>query len=129
MGMTQGDSIEAALNATETTETSLGNVTVPLGAKNIVGVYGIGNVLTTTAEIASGKFRFVQAAGPGGKHIFPLQVNQGPAGTLAAPGWSNKPEIIPVSIACRENDTIACYAVLDVAQTGTCRARVGFIFE
>ena len=127
--MTQGQSVEAALNATETTETSLGNVTVPLGAKKIVGTYGIATVLTTTAELASGKFRFVQAAGPGGVHSFPLQVNQGPAGTLASPGFSNEPRIIPVDIPTKENDTIACYAVLDVAQTGTCRARVGFIFE
>jgi len=126
---TQGDSIEAALNATETTETSLGNVTVPLGAKTIVGVYGIANVLTTTAELASGKFRFVPAAGAGGKFVFPLQVNQGPAGTLASPGFGNVPTIWPVSIPVRENDSLACYAVLDVAQTGACRARVGFVFE
>ena len=127
--MTQGQSVEAALNSTETTETSLGNVTVPLGAKKIVGAYGIANVLTTTAELASGTFRFVQAAGPGGVHKFPLQIAQGPAGTLASPGWMGFPSIIPVDIPTKENDAIACYAVLDVAQTGTCRARVGFIFE
>ena len=127
--MTQGQSVEAALNSTETTETSLGNVTIPLGAKKIVGVYGIATVLTTTAEAASGKYRFVQAAGPGGVHSFPLQIAQGPAGTLASPGWNVRPNFVPVDIPCKETDTISCYAVLDVAQTGTCRCRVGFIFE
>lgn len=127
--MTQGKSVEAALNATETTETSLGNVLVPLGAKTIVGVYGIANILTTTAENASGKFRFTQGAGPGGMFEFPLQCQQGPAGTLASPGFSTRPVFIPVSIPCKENDNIACYAVLDVAQSAACRCRVGFIFE
>lgn len=126
--MTQGDNVEAALGSTETTETSLGSVTVPLNCKKIVGVYGIANVLTTTAELASGKFRFV-AGTVAGVFKFPLQVNQGPAGTLASPGFSNEPKIIPVDIPCVPNDSLSCYAVLDVAQTGTCRTRVGFIFE
>lgn len=126
---TQGNSVEAALNSTETTETSLGNVQVPLGAKSVVGVYGIANVLTTTAELAAGKFRFVPQSGPGGTFSFPLQVNQGPAGTLASPGFSNAPVIWPVNIPVTPLDNLACYAVLDVAQTGTSRCRVGFIFE
>jgi len=125
---TQGASVEAALGATETTETALGDVTVPLGAKKITGVYGIANVLTTTAELASGKYRFVSGT-QGGTFSFPLQINQGPAGTLASPGFSNAPYILKVDIPCREQDKLSCYAVLDVAQTGNCRARVGFIFE
>lgn len=125
---TQANLVEAALNATETTETSLGNITVPLGAKKIVGVYGTANVLTTTAELASGKFRFTQGQ-QAGVWTFPLTIHQGPAGTLASPGWAASHQIIPVDIPCRENDTMTFFATLNVAQTGNCRAQCGVIFE
>jgi len=55
---TQADFVELALGATETTETSIGTITIPnTGVRMIRAVYGTANVLTTTAELASGHFR------------------------------------------------------------------------
>lgn len=124
---TQANLVDAALNATETTETSLGNITVPLGAKKIVGVYGTANVLTTTAELASGKFRFTQGQ-QAGVWTFPLLIHSAPLGATAAPAALGH-QIIPVDIPCRENDTMTFFATLNVAQTGACRAQCGVIFE
>jgi len=125
----QADRVEGALGATETTETSLGSITVPTaGVKRIVGVYGTATIATTTAEQASGYFRLAFKT-LAGVFKFPLTINQGPAGTLASPGWSSNHSIIPVDIPVPANETITGYATLDVAQTGACRAAVGVIYE
>lgn len=126
---TQADYVELALGATETTETKIGTITIPnTGVKKIVGVYGIGQALTTTAEIAVGYFRLAFKT-VSGTYKFPLTIFQGPAGTLASPGWMMEPKIIPVDIPVPPNESVDCYAALFVAQTGSCRAMIGVIME
>jgi len=127
---TQGDIAEGALGSTETTETSLGSINVPsAGVSRIVGIYGIVTIQTATAaEGTAGQFRLAFKTVPG-TYKFPAQIFQGPAGTLANSGPSQDPKIIPVDIPIPSNETITAYATLSLAQTGTCRAMVGVIYE
>lgn len=129
MALTQGDFVESALGATETTETDLGSVTVPsAGVSRIVGIYGIVEGVTTTAEQLVAYFRlsFKTVAGT---FKFPANSFQAPAGTLASPGFQFEPKIIPVNIPVPANETIRAYMATFVAATGACRGMVGFIFE
>jgi hypothetical protein len=129
LGLTQGDFVEAALGSTETTETSLGTVTVPsAGVSRIVGIYGVAEVPTTTAELGTGYFRLAFKT-VAGSFKFPVSVFQGPAGTLASNAALLEPKIIPVSIPVPPNETINGYMTLFVAASGSCRGLVGFIFE
>jgi len=126
---TQGDFVELALGATETTETQIGTITVPsAGVHRIVGIYGIIQALTTTAEQSIGYLRLAFKTVPG-TFKFPCMTAQGPAGTLASPGWMNGYNIIPVNIGVNPNETITCFAATFVAATGACRAMIGLIFE
>ncbi len=126
---TQGDFVELALGATETTETKLGTITMPSGGhKRIVGIYGIIEGVTTTAEQLVGYFR-LGIGTLSGRFKFPAQSFQAPAGTLASPGFEFSPKIIPVNIVVPANETIEAYAATFVAATGACRAMVGIIWE
>lgn len=127
--ITQADFTEAALGSTETTETNLGTLTIPsAGVSRIVGVYGILEEITTTAEQGVGYFRlsFKTVAG---SFKFPCATFQAPAGTLASPGFSYEPKIIPVNIPVPANETITAYMATFVAATGACRGMVGIIME
>lgn len=127
---TQGDYAEGALGSTETTETSLGSISIPAtGVSRIVGIYGIATIQTTTAaEGTAGGFRLAFKT-VSGTFKFPVTVFQGAAGTLADIGPVHMPQIIPVDIAVPSNETITCYVTLNLAQTGTCRGMVGVIYE
>ncbi len=129
LGLTQGDYVELALGATETTETTLGTVTIPsAGVRRIVGIYGVLQEITTTAEQGVGYFRLAFKT-VAGSFKFPCSTFHAPAGTLASPGWTYEPKIIPVDIPVPPNETITCYMATFVAATGACRGMVGFIFE
>lgn len=129
MAKTQGDFIEAALGATETTETSIGTVTIPpTGVTRIVGIYGIAKAITTTAENVSGFFRLAFKTIPG-VFRFPVTAFNAPAGTLAGLGMAVSPQIIPVDIAVPPNETVQGFMALDAVTTGTVRGTIGFIFE
>ncbi len=129
MQITQSNFVELALGATETTETTLGTITVPsAGVQRIVGVYGVLEEITTTAEQGVGYFRlgFSTVAG---SFKFPCSTFHAPAGTLASPGFQYEPKIIPVNIPVPANETITCYMATFVAATGASRGMVGVIFE
>jgi hypothetical protein len=127
--MTQGDFVELALAATETTETLIGTVNVPsAGVNRIVGIYGLLEGVTTTGEQIVGTYRLAFKT-VAGSFKFPASSFQAPAGTLASPGFQYEPKIIPVNIPVPPLETISCYANTFVAATGACRAMVGFIFE
>lgn len=129
LGVTQGDFVELALGATETTETDLGDIAVPsAGVSRIVGVYGCLEEITTTAEQGVGYFRLAFKT-ISGSFRFPASAFHAPAGTLASPGWMYEPKIIPVNIPVPPNETISCYMASFVAATGACRGMVGVIFE
>lgn len=130
LNLTQGDYAEAALGATETTETNLGTITIPTqGVSRIVGIYGITSIQTTTvAEGVSGHFR-LSFSTVAGVFKFPVTIFQGAAGTLADIGPVHAAQIIPVNIPVPSKETVTCYMTLNLAQTGTCRGMVGLIME
>lgn len=125
---TQGDFVELALGATETTETELGTLTMPPTARKIIGIYGTIEGISTTAEQLVGYFRLA-FGNLSGRFKFPATSFQAPAGTLASPGFEYQPKIIPCDIDVVGNETIKCYAATFVAATGACRAMVGIIFQ
>lgn len=128
--MTKGDFVENALGATETTETELGTITVPAGVQRITGIYGDIIIETTTlAEGTVGYFRLDSEDLSLAPAKFPAAIQQGAAGTLVAIGPTQTPHIIPVNIPVSPTSRIKCYAALELAQTGTCRGRVGVIYE
>lgn len=126
---TQGDFVELALNATETTETTLGTFTIPTaGIKKIVGIYGIAELITTTGEVIQGYFRLAFKTIPG-VFRFPTTSFSAPAGTLASGLTVGSPQIIPVDIPVPPNETVTCTMALNAVSTGAARGMVGFIFE
>lgn len=126
---THGTFVENALGATETTETNLGTITMPSGAKKrIVGVWGIINGIQTTAEYISGYFR-LEFGKLGGDFKFPAQSLASGAGTLAGGAVAMEPRIIPVNIEVEANETIKPYVATWQAQTGACRSAVGVLYD
>ena len=126
---TRADFKEAALGATETTETSLGTITIPpSGVSRIVGVYGVLEEITTTGEQGVGFFRLAPSQ-HSGTYKFPASTFHAPAGTLASPGFSYEPKIIPVNIPVEPNETIELFMATFVAATGACRGMAGLIME
>lgn len=127
---TQGDLVENDLGSTETTETDLGDITVPnTGVSRIVGIYGLACIETSTAgETTVGQFR-LDFGTVAGKFKFPAQVTYGAAGTLASNADQASPKIIPVDIPVPPSEVIGCYMTLNQAQTGNCHGQVGVIYE
>lgn len=126
---TQGDFVESALGSTETTETNMGTITVPpTGVSRIVGIYGILEEITTTAEQGVGYVRLAFKT-VAGSFKFPCSTYHAPAGTLASPGFRYEPKIIGVNIPVPPNEQITPYMAAFVAATGACRGMVGLIFE
>lgn len=129
MAYTQGDFVELALGATETTETLIGTITIPtVGVSRIVGLYCALEGITTTAEQIVG-YCHITFKALSGSFRFPASSFQAPAGTLTSPGFQYEMKIIPVNIPVNPNESISCYAATFVAATGACRAMIGFIFE
>lgn len=127
MALTQGDRVYLALNATETSETKVGTMTVPIGATKIVAISGqLMQPTGTNGEMVSGQFR-IQPQQTGGQFKFPAQVvaGQGAVGALAA----YEPKWIPCNIPVREKDSIDCFVTADVALTGTGTGSVAVVYE
>ena len=127
---TQGDIVYSALNATETTETLVGSITIPTtGVSRIVGIYGcLIQPTATAAESVSGFFRLAFTT-VSGKFKFPATPYGGPAGTLASNSASQPYQIIPVNIPVPPNETVSCYMAANKAMTGTGEGLVGLILE
>lgn len=126
---TQSDFVWAALGATETTETSLGTITIPTaGIKRITGIYGTAMAVTTTAENVSGWFRLAFKTIPG-VFRFPAQAINAPSGTIATGATTTPTNIIPVNIQVPANETVQAFMGLNALTTGAVTGMVGLIFE
>lgn len=126
---TQADFVEGALGATETTETTLGTISIPTaGIKHIVGVYGICEAITTTAESLCGYFKLTFKT-VSGVYKFPCQVFASALGTVAANHVELSPKIIPVDITIPANESVSGIMALNSVATGACRGMVGIIME
>jgi len=127
--VTQGDYIDADLGATETTETDLGDITVPsAGVSKIIGVWGICAKEEATLKEGTLAFFRLDFKTVSGTFKFPAVVGGGGT-TSTADAVQMMPHIIPVDIPVPANETIGCYMVLSIAQSATCRGAVGVIFE
>lgn len=126
---TQGDQVYSALNATETSETKVGTITIPNGVRRISGVYGLLMQPTATAaETVSGFFQ-LKFSTVAGKFKFPATSCHGPAGTLAANAHYGDAKIIPVDIPVQPNELADCYMTANKALTGTGEGMIGVIME
>jgi len=122
---THADYVTLALGATETTETDLGDITIPVTGGTIIGVWGIcANATTTAAEGNQGFFRLASNDINIAPARFPVSLVSG-----VADSYSFNPMIIPVNIPVAGKATIECYMVLSLAQTGACTGAVGLIWE
>jgi len=127
--MTQGDFVALDLGSTETTETTLGTITVPsAGISRIVGVYGSCSLgEATLKEGALAHFRLAFKTVPG-VYKFPALLCGGGTTSTGNSIYGDF-HIIPVNINVPANETITCYMTLTLAQSGTAHGLVGVIFE
>jgi len=113
-----------ALGATETTETDIGDITVPKGASRITGICGAVALETGTAAdggVAWGHLEFTGAEDLDG---IPAAVV-----CMEELGGSYTPRFIPCNIPVKEDATIACGMTMSVAQGGTCHGLMCLRFE
>lgn len=127
---TQGDCVYLALNATETTETDLGTITIPAqGVSRIVGVWGeLMQPTATAGETCSGFFKLKFKSVPG-TFKFPCTQLFGPAGTLASNAHKGAVQIIPVNIPVPGNESVTISMTANKALTGTGEGFAGIIME
>lgn len=127
---TGGDYVESDLGSTETTETSLGTITLPATAKRIIGVWGVCQANSTTDEIAISYFRLASDDVPLEPAKFPGQMAWSNTGTVAGGGfYDGGPRIIPVDLPATASAKIRCYMTLSAALTDGAHGAVGVIFQ
>ena len=121
---TQFGYISTALGATETTETSLGNIKVPPHASMITGVSAAVVLQTgTAAEGCLGHCRLSYAKAGELKGI--------PTAIVVSEelGGSYTPAFTPIRVNVEALTDIACFATLTLAQTGTAHCVIHLRFE
>lgn len=114
----------SALGATETTETDLGDITVPNGVSRITGISACCAIETGTAgDGALGHSRLSWAGAP--------ELDGIPVGiaVMEELGGSFVPQYLPVNIPIKALTTVHCYMTLTVAQGGACYGLISLRFE
>lgn len=126
MGKTYADCTPATLTG-DTTETTLGTITVSAKARRIVGIwcYALAGAALSTAEAVSGIFRLDSKDLDLGPSKWPLDVVT--VLTSGAVGFS--PRIFPVDIPVLGKEVVEILVTMDMAQTGALKARGGLIYE
>ncbi len=125
----QFDRVYGSLNATETTEQSIGTITVPAGATVLVAVDPcIMQPTATAGEQISGYLRPTASTLPP-KTKIPARTIAGPAGTLATGSTTTEPKWVQVNWPVTQLDTITVYGACDVALTGTASAFLNAMFK
>lgn len=128
--VTHGDFVDKDLGATETTETNIGTITMSAKARRIVGIWGVVVVQTNTAgEGTHGQFRMESPDIDLAPSKFPCDMIMGSAGTVAGGASHHMTRIIPVDIPVSGLSKIDFHVATDLAQTGTCHATCGVIYE
>ena len=114
----------SALGATETTETDLGEATVPSGASRITGICAAVALQTGTATQGPLGHARISYSGSGDLDGIPVAVV-----VMEELGGAYEPEFTPVNLPVVPLTKIKCYMTLTVAQTGTCHGLLCFRFE
>lgn len=121
---TQFGYIETALGATETTETDLGDITVPVGASRITGICAACAIATGTAgDGCVGRSR-ISFAGSGEIDGVPTAI-----AVMEELGGAYVAKFTPVNIPCTALQKIHCYMTLSIAQAGACTGLICLRFE
>jgi len=121
---TQFGHISTALGATETTETSLGNIKVPSGASRVTGICAA--IVLQTGTAAEGTLGHVRLSYSKSGIIDGI-----PTAIVVSEelGGSYTPKFMPVNWGVVALTNIACYATLTLDQTGTAHALICLRFE
>ena len=112
----------------DTVKTSMGVLSIPKGARRIVGLWGhaVGGAGNTTLENVTGIMEFESDSLKLQPMQFPLD-SLAVTGTLGSAGL--KPTVWPVNIPDPGNTDIECFMTLDLAQTIANTGRWGLIYE
>ena len=127
--MIQVDRVYLALNATETTETKIGTITIPNGVKRIVGIIAAIQQPTATAgELVSGYARLAFST-VSGRFKYNATAVYGPAGTLATNAVVATSATQVADIPVKDNESVDIYMAGDIALTGTCTGICALLME
>lgn len=121
---TQFGRIGLALDATETTETDIGDIVVPQGASRITGICAACALETGTAGDGTLGHARLSFSGSGELTGIPTAIV-----CMEELGGGYTAKFVDVDIAVKEFATIACYMTLTIAQGGACYGQVCLRFE
>jgi len=113
-----------ALGSTETTETDLGEATVPSGASRITGICAACALETGTATEGPLGHARISYSGSGDLDGIPVAIV-----CMEELGGAYEPEFTPVNLPVVSLSKIKCYMTLTSAQSGTAHGLILFRFE
>lgn len=113
-----------ALGGTETTETDLGEMTVPDKASRITGICAACALETGTATQGPLGHARISYSGSGDLDGIPVAIV-----VMEELGGAYEPEFTPVNLPVTPLTKIKCFMTLTIAQTGACRGLILFRFE
>lgn len=122
---TQLKFISADLGATETTETDLGDIEVPIGASRITGICACCALETGTS--GDGCLGIAELKYTGAPELAGIPVNISNMEDITYGGAT--PRFQPVNIPVPPLRQIGCFMKLTIAQGGTCRGQIHLRFE
>lgn len=117
-----------ALTATgDTTETTIGTVTLSGKARRIIGIgcYAVAGAAMTTAESVTGLFRIDSPDLNLAPMKFPLDV----INILTSGAIALKPTVWPVDISVKGLEKLEWFVTMDMAQTGALKGRGFVLYE
>ena len=123
---TVSDRLFKVLGSTETTETKIGDVTFPVGAKRIVGIYAyaMSTASGTTDESVTGYVR-ITGKNLQHDHYLPLAIS-----IIGVPeAMSQMAGFIPLDIPVGKNETVDFYIALDMLTTINHNGIVFIVYE
>lgn len=115
----------AATTEGGTTRTTLGDLTIPAGAVQILGAWAYVGVIDTTIEQASGIFDLESSD----LAMQPCQMPLHNGGAVTSGARGHDPKIFPLNKKCAGGEKITAYLTLDAAMTGNPKARWGLVVE
>lgn len=121
--------VNTALGATETTETSLGNIEVPSVATRITGISFVVSIDELTLKEGTAGWGRLNFSGAQDLEGIPVAITGN--GTTSVSSFGFSPVFTPcnIDVSQIQNGKIACFATLTLAQTGSCICTVSLRFE
>jgi hypothetical protein len=119
--------VSSSVAAGDTVKTTLGTITVPAGAKAIVGLwaYAMGGPGFTTLENLTG---IVELESPD-VNLQPCQIPLEPAGMLTGGAISSQTKVWPMNVPVHGSERITAYVTMDMAQTVANTCRWGLVID